>query len=191
MDFEKLSREELLQMLKKLVGEEPKAEPKAEPKLGRKWGIGDLYPIRDEMVRVKSIQDAKVIYLDRATSSKYVWHSKGDELWIRIEVLQRMYYQKLYFDKLYLKLDDERLIQAFQLEEKYKALDKVEDIEKLVLEGDIDEIRNILSLVGRDYAEYIRCNALKIMRANKNTLSLIRYKQLMEIFRFQEIDMED
>lgn len=191
MDFENLSREELLQMLKKLVGEEPKAEPKAEPKLGRKWSIGDLYPIRDEMVRVKSIQDAKVIYVDKPTFSKYVWHSKGDELWIRIEVLQRMYYQKLYFDKLYLRLDDERLIQAFGLEEKYRALDKIKDIEKLVLEGDADEIRNILSLVGRDYGEYIRCEAVKIMRANKNTLSLIRYKQLMEIFRFQEIDMEE
>ena len=158
---------------------------------GKQWGIGDLFYIKDELVRVRSIFKGKVIYIDKPTNTKYVWYDEGDEHWLRVEVIQRMSYSKLFFRELKLYIDDDRVVEALKLRDMYDAIGRLTNLDNILLNWQMEDIKRLLEVLPQCYVDdYIKGQARALLRARRETMYVNRYNLLKNLFKFDDIDID-
>lgn len=109
-----------------------------------------LSKIEDETVTVKSATDS-VIFISPKSQITYNWNQKGDVETLSIkEILAMENVSKRFLHTPWLMIEDERLIQAFGLDELYDKIKQVEDIDELVKLSP-EEIRNIFESLPNQY----------------------------------------
>lgn len=109
-----------------------------------------LSKIEDETVTVKSATDS-VIFISPKSQITYNWNQKGDVETLSIkEILAMENVSKRFLHTPWLMIEDERLIQAFGLDELYDKIKQVEDIDELVKLSS-EEIRNIFESLPNQY----------------------------------------
>lgn len=100
-----------------------------------------------------------VSYYDKATGDRYEWDNAGDVEYMTVEALQRMRRNSRgYFEDMYLKPNDERVIEKFGMQRYYDKHDYLMDSSNYTK----DNIAHIF-----DEFSAIRSNSLKSSIVNK------------------------
>lgn len=120
-----------------------------------KWNKTMLNKIKDEIVDVRSVVDARVIYVSPKTHIKYKWLEKGDVESLTIEEILAMDSKKLFLRTPLLVVEDDRVLEGLGLEKINGLVDKVEDIDKLV-EMDLEDMENTINELPFEYKRNLR-----------------------------------
>ena len=120
-----------------------------------KWNKTMLNKIKDEIVDVRSVVDARVIYVSPKTHIKYKWLEKGDVESLTIEEILAMDSKKLFLRTPLLVVEDDRVLEGLGLEKINGLVDKVEDVDKLV-EMDLEDIENTINELPFEYKRNLR-----------------------------------
>ena len=100
-----------------------------------------------------------VSYYDKATGDRYEWENTGDVEYMTVDAIQRMRRNaRGYFEDMYLKPNDERVIDKFGMKRYYEKHDYLMDVSNYTK----DNIANIL-----DEFSALRSNSLKSSIVNK------------------------
>lgn len=100
-----------------------------------------------------------ISYYDKATGDRYEWDNAGDVEYMTVETLQRMRRNyRGYFEDMYLKPNDERVIEKFGMQRYYDKYDYLMDSSNYTK----DNIAHIF-----DEFSAIRSNSLKSSIVNK------------------------
>lgn len=114
--------------------EEPQEQPKqevAQPKA--KVTKATLFQDRNRQVIVRSCVDGRVIYKSKRSGMTWKWLEKGAYEVLTVEELLNMESQSHKFlHSPWLMVDDEDIIEAFNLAELYDLVAKVEDIDSFI-----------------------------------------------------------
>lgn len=114
--------------------EEPQEQPKqevAQPKA--KVTKATLFQDRNRQVIVRSCVDGRVIYKSKRSGMTWKWLEKGAYEVLTVEELLNMESQSHKFlHSPWLMVDDEDIIEAFNLAELYNLVAKVEDIDSFI-----------------------------------------------------------
>ena len=114
--------------------EEPQEQPQqevAQPK--PKATKATLFQDRNRQVIVRSCVDGRVIYKSKRSGMTYKWLEKGAYEVLTVEELLNMESQSHKFlHSPWLMVDDEDIIEAFNLAELYDLVAKVEDIDSFI-----------------------------------------------------------
>ncbi len=114
--------------------EEPQEQPQqevAQPK--QKVTKATLFQDRNRQVIVRSCVDGRVIYKSKRSGMTYKWLEKGAYEVLTVEELLNMESQSHKFlHSPWLMVDDEDIIEAFNLAELYDLVAKVEDIDSFI-----------------------------------------------------------
>ena len=100
-----------------------------------------------------------VSYYDKATGDRYEWDNAGDVEYMTVDALQRMRRNSRgYFEDMYLKPNDERVIEKFGMQRYYENHDYLMDSSNYTKEN-----------IGHIFDEFskIRSNSLKSSIVNK------------------------
>lgn len=112
----------------------------------------------DEEVEVVALIP-NVSYYDKATGDRYEWDNAGDVEYMTVDALQRMRRNSRgYFEDMYLKPNDERVIEKFGMQRYYENHDYLMDSSNYTKEN-----------IGHIFDEFskIRSNSLKSSIVNK------------------------
>ena len=120
-----------------------------------KWNKTMLNKIKDEIVDVRSVVDARVIYVSPKTHIKYKWLEKGDVESLTIEEILAMDSKKLFLRTPLLVVEDDRVLEGLGLEKINGLVDKVEDVDKLV-EMDLEDMENTINELPFEYKRNLR-----------------------------------
>ena len=114
--------------------EAPQEQPKqevAQPK--QKVTKATLFQDRNRQVIVRSCVDGRVIYKSKRSGMTWKWLEKGAYEVLTVEELLNMESQSHKFlHSPWLMVDDEDIIEAFNLAELYNLVAKVEDIDSFI-----------------------------------------------------------
>lgn len=92
-----------------------------------------LYRQRAREIPVRSYVDGRVIYKSKKTGVTYKWLEKGAYEILTIDEILNMESQSHKFlHSPWLVVDDEEVIEAFNLTDLYQSLEKVEDIDSFI-----------------------------------------------------------
>ncbi len=92
-----------------------------------------LYRQRTREIPVRSYVDGRVIYKSKKTGVTYKWLEKGAYEILTIDEILNMESQSHKFlHSPWLVVDDEEVIEAFNLTDLYQSLEKVEDIDSFI-----------------------------------------------------------
>ena len=109
--------------------EQPKQQETSKPKATK----ASLYQDRTREIPVRSCINGRVIYKSKKTGVTYKWLEKGTYEILTIDELLNMESQSQKFlHSPWLMVDDEEVIEAFNLQELYDLVAKVEDIDSFV-----------------------------------------------------------
>lgn len=120
-----------------------------------KWNKTMLNKIKEEVVEVRSVVDARVVYVSPKTHIKYKWLEKGDTESLTIEEVLAMDSKKLFLRSPLLVVEDDRVVEGLGLKGINKLVDKVEDIDKLV-EMDLEDMEKTINELPFDYKRNLR-----------------------------------
>lgn len=109
--------------------EQPTQQETSKPKATK----ASLYQQRTREIPVRSFINGRVIYKSKKTGVTYKWLEKGSYEILTIEELLNMESQSQKFlHSPWLMVDDEEVIEAFNLAELYELVAKVEDIDSFI-----------------------------------------------------------
>ena len=109
--------------------EQPKQQETSKPKATK----ASLYQDRTREIPVRSCIKGRVIYKSKKTGVTYKWLEKGTYEILTIDELLNMESQSQKFlHSPWLMVDDEEVIEAFNLQELYDLVAKVEDIDSFI-----------------------------------------------------------
>ena len=109
--------------------EQPKQQETSKPKATK----ASLYQDRTREIPVRSCINGRVIYKSKKTGVTYKWLEKGTYEILTIDELLNMESQSQKFlHSPWLMVDDEEVIEAFNLQELYDLVAKVEDIDSFI-----------------------------------------------------------
>lgn len=109
--------------------EQPMQQETSKPKATK----ASLYQQRTREIPVRSFINGRVIYKSKKTGVTYKWLEKGSYEILTIEELLNMESQSQKFlHSPWLMVDDEEVIEAFNLQELYELVTKVEDIDSFI-----------------------------------------------------------
>ena len=109
--------------------EQPKQQETSKPKATK----ASLYQDRTREIPVRSCINGRVIYKSKKTGVTYKWLEKGTYEILTIDELLIMESQSQKFlHSSWLMVDDEEVIEAFNLQELYDLVAKVEDIDSFI-----------------------------------------------------------
>ena len=109
--------------------EQPKQQETSKPKATK----ASLYQERTREIPVRSCINGRVIYKSKKTGVTYKWLEKGAYEILTIDELLNMESQSQKFlHSPWLMVDDEEVIEAFNLQELYDLVAKVEDIDSFI-----------------------------------------------------------
>ena len=109
--------------------EQPKQQETSKPKATK----ASLYQDRTREIPVRSCINGRVIYKSKKTGVTYKWLEKGTYEILTIDELLNMESQSQNFlHSPWLMVDDEEVIEAFNLQELYDLVAKVEDIDSFI-----------------------------------------------------------
>lgn len=109
--------------------EQPKQQETSKPKATK----ASLYQDRTREIPVRSCINGRVIYKSKKTGVTYKWLEKGTYEILTIDELLNMESQSQKFlHSPWLMVDDEEVIEAFNLQGLYDLVAKVEDIDSFV-----------------------------------------------------------
>lgn len=109
--------------------EQPMQQETSKPKATK----ASLYQQRTREIPVRSFINGRVIYKSKKTGVTYKWLEKGSYEILTIEELLNMESQSQKFlHSPWLMVDDEEVIEAFNLQELYELVAKVEDIDSFI-----------------------------------------------------------
>lgn len=109
--------------------EQPMQHETSKPKATK----ASLYQQRTREIPVRSFINGRVIYKSKKTGVTYKWLEKGSYEILTIEELLNMESQSQKFlHSPWLMVDDEEVIEAFNLQELYELVAKVEDIDSFI-----------------------------------------------------------
>lgn len=109
--------------------EQPMQHETSKPKATK----ASLYQQRTREIPVRSFINGRVIYKSKKTGVTYKWLEKGSYEILTIEELLNMESQSQKFlHSPWLMVDDEEVIEAFNLQELYELVTKVEDIDSFI-----------------------------------------------------------
>lgn len=109
--------------------EQPKQQETSKPKATK----ASLYQDRTREIPVRSCINGRVIYKSKKTGVTYKWLEKGSYEILTIDELLNMESQSQKFlHSPWLMVDDEDIIEAFNLAELYDLVAKVEDIDSFI-----------------------------------------------------------
>ena len=158
------------------VVEEIKKEEKVNKK---KWSKIDLYDIADEKILVTSVSE-NIVYHAKKTGIVYRWPHIGDsEIFTVSELINMDNTSKRFLRTPWLKVSDERIIEALGLGELYELLEKVEDIDVLISMS-TPEIERVFERLPKEYKEDFRDNVVKKIR-NKELRDLAVIEVLSDV----------
>ena len=119
----------LLQVQADAPVEQPKQQETSKPKATK----ASLYQDRTREIPVRSCINGRVIYKSKKTGVTYKWLEKGTYEILTIDELLNMESQSQKFlHSPWLMVDDEEVIEAFNLQELYDLVAKVEDIDSFI-----------------------------------------------------------
>lgn len=132
-----------------------------------------LAKISDEEVVAKSTVD-NLTFISPRTKIEYSWLSKGDVETLPIsEILAMENKSKRFLHTPWLIIEDERVIEALNLQRTYDLIKKVEDIDELILLSK-DEIEKIFNELPQQYQYNFRNEIYKKVKTRElNNLSTI------------------
>lgn len=158
------------------VVEEIKKEEKVNKK---KWSKIDLYDIADEKILVTSVSE-NIVYHAKKSGIVYRWPHIGDsEIFTVSELINMDNTSKRFLRTPWLKVSDERIIEALGLGELYELLEKVEDIDMLISMS-TPEIERVFERLPKEYKEDFRDNVVKKIR-NKELRDLAVIEVLSDV----------
>ena len=158
------------------VVEEIKKEEKVNKK---KWSKIDLYDIADEKILVTSVSE-NIVYHAKKSGIVYRWPHIGDsEIFTVSELINMDNTSKRFLRTPWLKVSDERIIEALGLGELYELLEKVEDIDVLISMS-TPEIERVFERLPKEYKEDFRDNVVKKIR-NKELRDLAVIEVLSDV----------
>ena len=109
--------------------EQPKQQETSKPKATK----ASLYQDRTREIPVRSCINGRVIYKSKKTGVTYKWLEKGTYEILTIDELLNMESQsQKCLHSPWLMVDDEEVIEAFNLQELYDLVAKVEDIDSFI-----------------------------------------------------------
>lgn len=109
--------------------EQPKQQETSKPKATK----ATLFQDRNRQVIVRSCIEGRVIYKSKRSGMTYKWLEKGAYEVLTVEELLNMESQSHKFlHSPWLMVDDEDIIEAFNLAELYDLVAKVEDIDSFI-----------------------------------------------------------
>lgn len=163
-----------------VVEETAVKEVKKEEKINKKkWSKIDLYDIADEKILVTSVSE-NIVYHAKKTGIVYRWPHIGDsEIFTVSELINMDNTSKRFLRTPWLKVSDERIIEALGLGELYTLLEKVEDIDMLVSMS-TPEIERVFERLPKEYKEDFRDNVVKKIR-NKELRDLAVIEVLSDV----------
>ena len=114
--------------------EEPQEQPQQEVTPSKpKATKATLFQDRNRQVIVRSCVDGRVIYKSKRSGMTWKWLEKGAYEVLTVEELLNMESQSHKFlHSPWLMVDDEAIIEAFNLQELYDLVAKVEDIDSFI-----------------------------------------------------------
>lgn len=132
-----------------------------------------LSKISDEIVTVKSSVD-NVNFLSPKTQTRYKWLQKGDVEALSVsEILAMENVSRRFLHTPWLIVEDERVIQALDLQRTYDLIKKVENVDELV-ELNKNEIEKIFNELPSQYQNNFRNEIYKKVKTRElNNLSVI------------------
>ena len=112
-----------------MAKKQPKQQETSKPKATK----ASLYQDRTREIPVRSCINGRVIYKSKKTGVTYKWLEKGTYEILTIDELLNMESQSQKFlHSPWLMVDDEEVIEAFNLQELYDLVAKVEDIDSFI-----------------------------------------------------------
>ena len=120
-----------------------------------KWNKTMLNKIKEEVVEVRSVVDARVVYVSPKTHIKYKWLEKGDTESLTIEEVLAMDSKKLFLRSPLLVVEDDRVVEGLGLKGINKLVDKVEDIDRLV-EMNLGDMEKTINELPFEYKRNLR-----------------------------------
>lgn len=144
-----------------------------KPEQKSKFSKVMLSKISDEIITVRSVVD-NVNFLSPKTQTRYKWLQKGDvELLTVAEILAMENVSRRFLHTPWLVVEDERIIQALDLQRTYDLIKKVEDIDELVKLSK-SEIETIFNELPPQYQNNFRNEIYKKVKTRElNNLSTI------------------
>lgn len=136
----------------------------------KKWSKVDLYDIEDEKIIVESVSD-NIVYKSAKSGIVYRWNKTGDSdiLTVR-EIINMDNASKRFLRTPWLKVNDERVIEALGLKDLYDLLEKVSDID-LLTKMSTPELERLFERLPKEYKEDFR----------DSIISKIRNKELRDL----------
>lgn len=136
----------------------------------KKWSKVDLYDIEDEKIIVESVSD-NIVYKSAKSGIVYKWNKTGDSdiLTVR-EIINMDNTSKRFLRTPWLKVNDERVIEALGLKDLYDLLEKVSDIDLLTTMS-TPELERLFERLPKEYKEDFR----------DSIISKIRNKELRDL----------
>ena len=129
---------------------EPISEEDTKISKSKKWTKSDLSEIEDEKIVVKSVVN-NVGYISKKTGIQYNWAEKGDAEVMSIkDILAMETKSKRFLRTPWLVVEDKRIIEALKLEELYKLIERVEDVDSLIDMGE-EEIERVFEKLPNEY----------------------------------------
>lgn len=168
------------QVIQTSVVKEQVEEVKQEEKTNKKkWSKIDLYDIADEKILVTSISE-NIVYHAKKSGIVYRWPHIGDsEIFTVSELINMDNTSKRFLRTPWLKVSDERIIEALGLGELYKLLEQVEDVDVLV-NMSTPEIERVFERLPKEYKEDFRDNVVRKIR-NKELRDLAVIEVLSDV----------
>lgn len=132
-----------------------------------------LSKISDEIITVRSVID-NVNFLSPKTQTRYKWLQKGDVEPLTVaEILAMENVSRRFLHTPWLVVEDERIIQALDLQRTYDLIKKVEDINELI-KLNKSEIETIFNELPPQYQNNFRNEIYKKVKTRElNNLSTI------------------
>lgn len=170
----------------KTVVEQPVIE-EAKPKVeNKKWTKSDLSEIEDEKVIVKSVVN-NVGYISKKTGIQYNWAEKGDTEVMSIkDILAMETKSKRFLRTPWLVIEDKRIVEALKLEELYKLIERVEDVDSLIDMGE-EEIKSVFEKLPNEYKKSFKNEVYAKVRSRE----LKDITVIESLSKILDIDLKD
>ena len=165
---------------------EPKIEEVKAIVENKKWTKSDLSEIEDEKVIVKSVVN-NVGYISKKTGIQYNWAEKGDAEVMSIkDILAMEAKSKRFLRTPWLVVEDKRVVEALKLEELYKLIERVEDVDSLIDMGE-EEIKSVFEKLPNEYKKSFKNEVYAKVRSRE----LKDITVIESLSKILDIDLKD
>ena len=183
MDYSKLNKKQLIELLQKATAEKATEEEVTEEV--KHWTKADLYKIKDEIIQVQNLTDGVVIFKSPKTHNVYKWHNRFDIEDMTIDEVLQMSNKKLFLKTPLLRVLDDKVCKALGLD--YSIIDEISNVEDFI-KKDIDTIRTTIEQLSKDYLMELKTD---IINAIKNSnISYNKVNALVELFDINRLDLQ-